>query len=85
MQLTFGEERDAGPLLALTIDSCGFMFNAPLIGKIIYARHDAHSSPPREKWLWITPVMMRAKAKHEASVKSSLSSQISSQTAREAR
>lgn len=71
MQLTFGEERDAEPLLALTIDSGGFMFNAPLVGEIIYARTNHHSSPTREKWLWITPAMMRAKADHEARVRGS--------------
>lgn len=73
MQLTFGEERDAGPILALTIDSCGFLFNAPLIGEIVYARPTPHSSSPREKWFWITPTMMKAKADHEARVRGAAS------------
>lgn len=68
MQLTFGEERDAGPILALTMDSCGLMFNAPLIGEIVYARPNPHGSALQGKWLWITPAMMRAKAHHEARV-----------------
>ena len=66
MQLTFGEERDAGPILGLTVDSCGFMFNAPLLGEIIYARPNSRRGAPQGKWFWITPAMMRAQADHEA-------------------
>ena len=62
MRLTFGEERDTGPILGLTVDSCGFMFNAPLLGEIIYARPNSRRGAPPGKWFWITPARMRAQA-----------------------
>ena len=66
MKLTFGEERDAGPILGLTVDSCGVMFNAPLLGEISYARPHSRRGAPQGQWFWITPAMMRAQADHEA-------------------